>query len=198
MPHWQPPPGTTTLVEPIRAAPGFEALTATVVEDDRLLLDLGASPRPDAMLDVVASFFTPEALVRVTGVLVADDVEGALFELVVKDVERIQRRYAHRVEIELAATLVVADSGGPMRSIPGRTRNVSVGGCRVVTTQPLPSGAQPMISLALTDDGPPFMAETTVLAIDHQDSWWDYRLMFTAIEDSDRKRLDRLREPAIR
>jgi hypothetical protein len=198
MPHWQPPPGTTTLVEPIGAAPGLDALTATVVEDDRLLLDLGASPRPGPTVDVVTSFFTPEALVRVTGVLIADDSEGALYELVVKDVERIQRRRAHRVQIELAATLVVTDGGGPMQSIRGRTRNVSVGGCRVVTDKPLPSGAQPMISLDIRDDGPPFMAETTVLAIDHEDSWWDYRLMFTAIEDSDRARLDRLGALATR
>ena len=92
---WKPPAGTTTLVEPLDPEPGHEALTATVIEDDRLLIDLGASPRPGESTDVIASFFTSDALVRVTGILVAvEERDRTLYELVVKDIDRVQRRQA--------------------------------------------------------------------------------------------------------
>ncbi len=139
MSYWRPPEGTTTLVEPLRPEPGFETLTATVLQDDRLLLDLGASPRPTANTDVVASFFTPDALLRVNGVLVAES--DGLYELIVKDIERVQRRASDRVAVELTASVVVLDGSGPMVSVVGHTQNVSAGGCRVHTHQPLPSDA---------------------------------------------------------
>ena len=49
---WRPPAGTTTLVEPVDAEPGRAALTAVVVADDRLLLDLGASPGPEFLMSL--------------------------------------------------------------------------------------------------------------------------------------------------
>jgi len=190
MSYWRPPEGTTTLVEPLHPDPGFETLTATVLHDDRLLLDLGASPRPTANTDVVASFFTPDALLRVSGVLVAE--ADGVYELIVKDIERVQRRAADRMEVELAASLVVLDGTGPMISIVGHTQNVSAGGCRVQTEQPLPSGRDAMVTLELVNDPTPVVAQATVLGVEHVGAAWDYRLMFTAIDDDDRKRIDRL------
>lgn len=190
MPHWRPPAGTTTLVEPLDPEPGQETLTGTVLSDERLVLDLGASPRPGANLDVVASFFTPDALLRVTGVLVAEP--DGYYELVVKDSERIQRRSTDRVDIELSASLVVLDGPGPIQSVLGHTQNVSVGGCRVVTDKPLPHGREAVVSLHLIDDLKPVVAQATVLEVDHDDTTWDYRLMFTAIDSDDRDRLHRV------
>ena len=149
---WRPPAGTTILVEPVEPDPGHEALTARVVEDDRLLLDLGASPRPGNTTDVIVSFFTPDALVRVTGVLVAvEERDCTLHELVVKDIDRVQRRQSPRVDIALAASMVVPDAPGPMLSVLGRTQNVSGGGCRVTTDQQL-AGSDPLVTLDLADD----------------------------------------------
>ncbi|MEY2420363.1 MAG: PilZ domain [Acidimicrobiaceae bacterium] len=189
---WKPPAGTTTLVEPLDPEPGHEALTATVVEDDRLLLDLGASPRPAETADVTASFFTPDALVRIAGILVAvKERDRTLYELVVKDIDRVQRRQAPRVEIALAASLVVPDAPGPMVSVLGRTQNVSAGGCRVTTEQRL-AGGDAVLSIDLADDSAPVVAQATVLSSEHHGSQWDYRLMFTAIDRDDRVRLERL------
>jgi hypothetical protein len=190
---WKPPAGTTTLVEPVDPEPGREALTATVVDDDRLLLDLGASPPTrQATFDVVASFFTAEALVRATGVLVAvEEANHTLHELIVKDIERVQRRQERRVEIELPASLVVPDAPGPMVSVLGRTVNVSGGGCRIATDEPLP-GSEPLVTLALADHGDPVIAQATVLGSEHRGSTWEYRLRFTAIDNDDRVRLEEL------
>lgn len=189
---WKPPAGTTTLVEPLDPEPGHEALTATVIEDDRLLIDLGASPRPGESTDVIASFFTSDALVRVTGILVAvEERDRTLYELVVKDIDRVQRRGTPRVEIALAASLVVPDAPGPMMSVLGRTQNVSAGGCRLTTDQRL-AGGDAVVSLDLADDSGPVVAQATVLSSEHHGSKWDYRLLFTAIDGDDRVRLERL------
>lgn len=190
---WRPPAGTTTLVEPIDPDPGHEALTARVVEDDRLLLDLGASPRSgSATTDVVASFFTSDALVRVTGVLVAvEERERTLHELIVKEIERVQRRQEPRVDIDLPASMVVPDAPGPMVSVIGRTQNVSVGGCRISTEQRL-AGSDTVVSLDLVDSDGPVIAQAMVLSSEHIGSRWEYRLRFTAIDDEDRARLERL------
>jgi hypothetical protein len=190
MSHWRPPAGTTTLVEPVDPAPGHETLTATVREDDRLLLDLGASPRPAADIDVVASFFMPDALLRVTGVLVAE--ADGLFELVVMDIEHVQRRSSDRVDIELLASLLVLDAAGPIQSVLGHTHNVSIGGCRVLTAVRLPPGRDAMVSLHLIDDQKPVVAQATVLDVSQKDTAWDYRLMFTAIDTDDRERIRRM------
>jgi hypothetical protein len=189
---WRPPVGTTTLVEPVDPIPGQEALTATVLADDRLLLDLGASPRPPTATDVVASFFTPDALMRLTGVLVAvDEREHTLYELVVKELECVQRREAPRVDIDLAASLLVPDAPGPMVAVLGRTKNVSSGGCRVTTHQQL-AGSEPMLTIDLADDQKPVVAQAMVLSSEHHGSTWDYRLRFTSIDRDDRARIERL------
>ena len=188
--QWRPPAGTTTLVEPLDPEPGHETLTATVLEDERLILDLGASPRPSHDIDVVASFFMPEALLRVRGVLAAEP--DGVHELLVQDIERVQRRSTDRLDIELTASLVMLDSPGPMASVLGLTQNVSVGGCRVMTSKELPSGHDAMVSLHLIDDQKPLVAQATVLGVDHGDATWAYRLMFTAIDNDDRDRLRRI------
>lgn len=191
MVQWRPPAGTMALVEPLEPEAGHEALTATVLDDERLLLDLGASPRPPPSADVVASFFTPEAMLRATGLLLAVGEDGGLFELVVKELERVQRRRAHRTSIELEVAMAAPDAVGPVVCVRGRTHNVSAGGCRVRTDRPLPAGTDPLVTLEIPGDAP-VIAQATVLATNRDGETWDYRLMFTAIDASDRDRLDRL------
>lgn len=187
MAQWRPPVGTTTLVE--TEIQGVAPLTATVLDDDRLLLDVGASPRPvPAVFDAVASFFTPEALLRVTGVMTLANDEAGIYELTVKDVQRVNRRASRRVDVELKASLVVADDAGPTVSVIGHTVNVSAGGCRVVTDKPLPGGSDPMVTLEL-GNGVTVVAGCSLLCTEHEGAEWDHRLMFTAIDPDDRDRI---------
>jgi hypothetical protein len=78
-----------------------------------------------------------------------------------------------------------------MVSVLGRTKNVSAGGCRITTEQRL-AGSDPLVSLDLADAGGPVVAQATVLSSEHLGSKWDYRLMFTAIDNDDRVRIERL------
>jgi hypothetical protein len=186
MGRWRPPVGTTTLVEPADA--DVEPLTATVLDDDRLLLDVGSSPRPSTeTFDAVASFFTPEALLRVTGVMTLTGDDGAVYELVVKDVQRVDRRTSPRVDVELRVAMIVTDAEPPL-TLVGHTVNISAGGCRVVTDRPLPAGTEPTVSVEL-GDGADVVAGCSVLCTEHRASEWDYRLMFTAIDPADRDRI---------
>lgn len=186
MGRWRPPVGTTTLVEPEDG--DLEPLTATVLDDDRLLLDVGASPRPRAeTFDAVASFFTPDALLRVTGVMTLTGDDGAIYELVVKDVQRVERRTSRRVDMELPVAMIVTDAEPPL-TVLGHTVNISAGGCRVVTDRPLPVGTEPTVSVAL-GDGCNVLAGCSVLCTEHHAEEWDYRLMFTAIDPADRDRI---------
>ena len=87
---------------------------------------------------------------------------------------------------------MVIDDAGCARSVTGKTRNLSGGGCRLHLERPCPSGDPPMISLELEDGN--LMAEAFVIdsSRDSTDGCWDYRVAFTAIDPIDRDRLLRL------
>src|SRR2546422_6997358 len=99
---WRPAAGQLALIEPENATPGHDCLTGVVMPGDRLLVDLGASPRLERdPAEVLASFFCPDALYRVTAS--ASPVEGhdGIVALAVREVERVQRRAAPRVRAVL-------------------------------------------------------------------------------------------------
>lgn len=190
--RWHPPAGTTALIEPVDPEPGCETITAVVLDDDRLLVDVGGSPRPrTATFDAVASFFTPEAMVRARCLLVPADDEGGQYELIVEQLDRVERRADPRVDLDVRCSITAVDDGGCTRSVTGRTRNVSRGGCRLVLERPLPPGEGPMVSLELADGA--LIAGAFVIACDHDDDGiaehWTYRLAFTFIDPADRDRL---------
>lgn len=192
MGRWHPPVGTTTLIEPVNPEPGCESITAVVLDADGLVVDIGASPRPRAAsFDAVASFFTPEAYFRARCLLVPAGIDAGQYELIVEQLDRIERRTDNRVDIEVKCAVMAVDDGGCARSVTGRTRNVSRGGCRVVLDRPCPQGESPMVSLEL-DDGS-LVAGAFVIACEHDDAvdaeHWDYRMTFTAIDPADRDRL---------
>lgn len=189
MSSWRPPAGTTCTVEPSASFPRHRPFVATVLDDDRLLLDVGDEALPSVRsFDAVASFVTPEAVLRVGGVLVAADVEGGQFELLVRDVEQVQRRRTPRVDIDLPVSLSSVEAPGPAVCVRGRTVNLSAGGCRVVTRTPLPPGAEPEVALDV-GGGEVVVAHACVLSSEHDDTAWHYRLMFTDIDPLDRSRL---------
>lgn len=188
MGHWRPPAGTTTLIESEDLTP----ITAVVLDDDdRLLVDIGSSAAPESdAVAVVASFFTPDALLRVVGKLVVADDERGQYELVVSDLERVQRRKTRRVDIDLPCSLTA-----PEAVVKGHTLNVSAGGCRVQTDRMFPSVDEPIVSLQLAD-GETVVAVAYVVARAKDGDTWDYRLMFTDIDPGDRDRLAHLAEAA--
>lgn len=188
--RWHPPAGTTALIEPAHPEPGCESITAVVLDADGLLVDLGASPRPrTASFDAVASFFTPDALFRARCLLVATHADADLYDVIVEQVDRIERRADRRVALELPCAVTAVDESGCARSVRGRTRNVSRGGCRIVLDRPCPQGDSPLVLLELADGT--LVAEAFVIAAGHadRDDGWDYRLAFTAIDPADRDRL---------
>jgi hypothetical protein len=186
--RWRPAPGQLALIEP---ADGTACLTGVVLPDpDRVLLDLGASPRPPApKLEVVASFFSSDALVRVTGVLV--EVEGArgLVDLEAHHVEVVQRRAVPRRRVRWPVTLAALDDPGDFSTVTGETIDVGLGGCRVVTSSPFPPGVDPTVTIDVPGLAVPIVARARVVSACVAPGRSEYRLVFADIDDDDRERL---------
>lgn len=187
---WKPTPGQVALIEP-SGADSSECLTGVVIEDhgQDVVIDLGASPHPpDHDVEVVASFFAPDALYRLTGVAHPHEERHSLIDLSVAQIERVQRRNAPRSQSSLEAVLSNLDDPGELVSIVGTTIDVGTGGCRVRTNQPFPIGGDPTVSISLPD-GSQVMALGAILQSRLVDDTWEYRIVFLEIEDESRKRL---------
>lgn len=195
--QWRPVPGQIALVEPVGAPPGRDCLTGVVVPGERgpgvggvppVLVDLGASPRPEhEVSEVVASFFAPEALYRL---LAKATQEGdGLLVLDVSAVERVQRRAAPRLLVNLPVRL--RPSGRAPALVTGETVDLSTGGCLVATDRPWPDDSDPVVSIDLPD-GALVVTQARVLTVDLTGGAWEYRLSFPGIAESDRDRLSRL------
>lgn len=186
--QWRPVPGQIALVEPVGALPGRDCLTGVVVPGERVVIDLGASPRPEhEVSEVVASFFAPEALYRL---LAKATQEGdGLLVLDVFAVERVQRRAAPRVRVNLPVRLRPSERAPAL--VTGETVDVSTGGCLVATDRPWPDDSDPVVSIDLPD-GALVVTPARVITVDLAGGGWEYRLSFPSIAESDRDRLSRL------
>lgn len=186
--QWRPVPGQIALVEPVGALPGQDCLTGVVVPGERVVIDLGASPRPEhEVSEVVASFFAPEALYRL---LAKATQEGdGLLVLDVSAVERVQRRAAPRVRVNLPVRLRPSERAPAL--VTGETVDVSTGGCLVATDRPWPDDSEPVVSIDLPD-GALVVTQARVITVDLTGGAWEYRLSFPDIAESDRDRLSRL------
>ena len=187
--QWRPSAGQIALIEPIGAAPGRDCLTGIVVPGERIVVDLGASPRPDQdVSDVVASFFAPDALYRLSAR--ATQESDGLLVLDVDAVERVQRRDAPRAMVALPVRLGVGLTPSPA-VLTGETVDVSCGGCRVTTERPWPEHSDPVVSIELPG-GEAVVTQARVVTVDLTGRGWEYRLAFPEIDDGDRARLSRL------
>jgi PilZ domain len=187
--EWRPAAGQIALIEPVEASPGRECLTGVVVAGERILVDLGASPRPDSdVADVVVSFFAPDALYRLSA-KATQEADG-LLSLDVGSVERVQRRSAPRAMVALPVRLGTGPDAGPA-VLTGETLDVSAGGCRVTTDRPWPENQDPYVSIELPD-GEPVRTHARVVTVDLTGGGWEYRLSFAEIAEPDRRRLSRL------
>lgn len=196
---WKPMPGQVALIE--LSSGGNDLLTGVVLEDSEngpVVVDLGASPRPDeAECEVVASFFAPDALYRMTATLSSHDGQKAIIDLRIHDIERVQRRTAPRARIVIPAVLSNFDEPGAFSSVIGETIDIGEGGCRVLIPKPFPSGCDPTVTLQLPT-GETVVALAAVLQANvASDGRYEYRLVFLELEDVDRLRLAELiAEPA--
>jgi c-di-GMP-binding flagellar brake protein YcgR len=187
--QWRPAAGQIALIEPVGASPGRDCLTGVVVPGERILVDLGASPRPEHNgADVVASFFAPDALYRLSAR--ATEESDGLLVLDVSAVERVQRRTAPRAMVTLPVRLGVGAMPGSAVLV-GETVDVSAGGCRVTTERPWPEHSDPVVSIDLPD-GEAVVTQARVVTVDLTGGGWEYRLAFPEIDDPDRERLSRL------
>lgn len=186
---WKPMPGQVALIEP--AAGDRECLTGVVIEDSGtdVVIDLGASPHPpEGDCEVVASFFAPDALYRLTGIAHPHGDRRSLIDLTVAGIERVQRRAAPRASEALQAVLSNLDDPGQLVSIVGTTLDLGTGGCRVRTTEPYPLGGDPTVTLTLPDDSE-VIALGAILQARAVDDAWEYRLVFLDLDDDSRGRL---------
>ncbi|HET9442369.1 MAG TPA: PilZ domain-containing protein [Acidimicrobiales bacterium] len=184
---------------------GNECLTGVVLDgddDESVLVDLGASPRPPASrCEVVASFFAPDALYRMKATLTAHNGLSAIIDLTIHDIERVQRRLAPRARITLPVVLSNfddpgSDESGAFRSVVGETLDLGEGGCRVLVGKPFPVGGDPTVTISLPGDGT-VVALAAVLQAQAAPGGYEYRLVFLEMDEVDRLKLAELvSEPA--
>jgi hypothetical protein len=186
--QWRPAAGQIALIEPVDASPGRDCLTGVVVPGDRILIDLGASPRPESdAAEVVASFFAPDALYRLFAK--AHQEDDGLVSLDVSALERVQRRANPRVNVQLPVRLGVGDQA-EAAVLSGETVDLSTGGCRVMTDRPWPTEADPVVTIDLPDGE--VCTQARVVTVDLNGDGWEYRLAFPGIDETSAERLSRL------
>ncbi|HUP84073.1 MAG TPA: PilZ domain-containing protein [Acidimicrobiales bacterium] len=201
---WKPVAGQVALIE--MSDGGNECLTGVVIEGDDgpVVIDLGASPKPEHLdCEVVASFFAPDALYRMSAVLTAHEGGRAeIIDLRVHDIERVQRRTAPRAQIKIPVVMSnfddpSAEDSGTFSSLVGESIDIGEGGCRALMPKPFPSGCDPTVTLQLPS-GETVVALAAVLQANATDDGrYEYRLVFLELDDVDRLRLAELvNEPA--
>src|SRR5437016_561783 len=111
---WRPVAGQVALIEPLAPGADRDCLTGVVLPDDaQVLIDLGASPRPsEPRAEVVASFFAPDALYRLSATAISLEDRDGLVVLDVHETERVQRRASQRLRVSLPATMASLDGPG--------------------------------------------------------------------------------------
>jgi hypothetical protein len=192
--RWRPGVGQVTLVEVLTPSATPPLCLTGIVDSDGpgpVVIDLGASPTmPADRCEVVASFFTPEALYLGRGTA-ARGRFGHLIELDVRAMQAVQRRSAPRVRGSYPVALGAFFGVDDYVSVTGTTVDIAPGGCRVVVSERLPDGAEPTVCIQLVDDES-VVAQARVLEDREDGGRWEYRLAFEDIDEPDRRRLARL------
>lgn len=202
---WKPVPGQVALIEVNDG--GNECLTGVVLGDDEsdgIVIDLGFSPKPEHIdCEVVASFFAPDALYRMSATLSPHDGgPDKVIDLRVHDIERVQRRTAPRARISIPVIMSnfddpSAEDPGTFASLVGESLDIGEGGCRALMPKPFPSGCDPTITLQLPSGDTVVALGAVLQANVTSDGRYEYRLVFLELEDVDRLRLAELiNEPA--
>ena len=180
---FRPGPGQVALVE----YPGtYEPMTGLITNghQEHIAIDLGAqAPAAPPDEDIVVSVYAPDALYRLRGTARAARPEGVIVLEPVRDVERIQRRSAARVPIQVGVVLSFLDDGPQIESIVGRTLDIGLGGLRVLTLRPVPK-RDPTVMFTLPT-GRSIVGATLVLSEDTGDEGYEVRLSFQDLDPDD-------------
>ncbi len=192
---WKPAPGQVALIE--LSTGGDDCLTGVVLDEDRegaVVVDLGATPNPpDAQCDVVASFFSPDALYRMKATLSPHSDRQRVIDLAIHDIERVQRRTAPRVRLSIPVVLSNFDDPATddpsFTSLVGLSLDIGEGGCRVQLPAPFPSGCDPTVTLQLPSGDTVVALAAVLQAVALGDGTYEYRMVFLEMDDLDRLRL---------
>jgi hypothetical protein len=153
-------------------------------QEEQIAIDLGAQAPAVPTEPVVVSVYAPDALYRLRGNARPARPEGVIVLEPVLDVERIQRRSAARVPIQVGVTLSFLDGPSPMiESIVGRTLDIGLGGLRVLTLRPVPK-RDPTVMFTLPT-GRSLVGATLVLSEDRTDEGYEVRLSFQDLDPDD-------------
>ena len=193
---WKPPSGHIALIEP---ADGHACLTGIVLEDDhddRVVVDLGGSPRPAELeCRCTASFFSPDALYRTDATITRHEGTDTVIDLTIHDVERVQRRTSPRAQVALPVVLSNFDDPDPemggsvFSSVTGTTVDLAEGGCRVATDKAFPAGCDPTVTLHLSESEELIALAAILEERLRDDARYEYRLVFIDPDDDHRERL---------
>lgn len=192
---WKPAPGQVALIE--LSTGGDDCLTGVVLDEDRegaVVVDLGASPRPpESQCEVVASFFSPDALYRMKATLSPHGDRQRVIDLAIHDIERVQRRTAPRVRLSIPVVLSNFDDPATddpsFTSLVGLSLDIGEGGCRVQLPAPFPSGCDPTVTLQLPSGDTVVALAAVLQALALGDGTYEYRMVFLEMDDLDRLRL---------
>ena len=199
---WKPVPGQVALIEVSDG--GNTCLTGVVIgghQGHEITIDLGFSPKPEHVeCEVVASFFAPDALYRMTATLSPHDGgPDKVIDLRVHDIERVQRRNAPRARITIPVVMSNFDDpsvedSGTFSSLVGESIDIGEGGCRALMPKPFPSGCDPTVTLQLPSGDTVVALGAVLQANATNDGRYEYRLVFLELDDVDRLRLAELIE----
>jgi hypothetical protein len=134
----------------------------------------------------LVSVFAPEAMYRARATL--RFIGGRLARL--SDLEAdepIQRRRWPRRRVALAVSLVPIDDAVPV-GVRGETVDVSVGGARVVTHDPLPAGQDPLVAITMPE-GDVLLVPGLVIHAEHDRDHFAYGVVFPEIGGDEAARL---------
>lgn len=180
---FRPGPGQVALVE----YPGtHEPMTGLITNghQEHIAIDLGAQAPAVPDEPVVISVYAPDALYRLRGTVRPARPDGVIVLEPVHDVERIQRRSAARVPIQVGVVLSFLDDPSPrIESIVGRTLDIGLGGLRVLTLRPVPK-RDPTVMFTLPT-GRSIVGATLVLSEDAGDEGYEVRLSFQDLDPDD-------------
>ena len=181
---FRPGPGQVALVE----YPGtHEPVTGLITnggQRERIAIDLGTQAPLGDSSEIVVSVYAPDALYRLRATAVPARPDGVIVLEPVHDIERIQRRSAVRVPIQIGVTLSFLEDPTPMiESIVGRTIDVGLGGLRVLTLRPVPH-RDPTVMFTLPT-GRSIVGAALVLSEDKVDGGWECRLAFEDLDADD-------------
>jgi hypothetical protein len=187
-PRWQAERGQVVLIEIVGDGPS-PVLTGGVEEDGPgpMIINLGASPTlPADRCEVIASFFTPEALYLGRGTA-RGLPEPWLIELEVRQLQSVQRRSAPRRRVSYPVALGAFSGLDDYVSVAGETVDLAPGGCRVVVDAPLPDGGEATVCIHLSEQS--VVAQARVVENHQEGLRWEYRLAFEELDEPDRSRL---------